>query len=126
MTLVVSRFQFVWPTFLQTTEAVCEGLDATWRFFGAMARVLVLDNMAAVIALADPLAPTIVAAFQDYVQTRGIFVNSARRAKSREHASTADETGAARSSSETRSRRCSRRPAHRSMCPHVSRIAAMG
>ena len=78
VTLVVSRFQFVWPTFLQTTEAVCEGLDATWRFFGAMARVLVPDNMAAMIALADPLAPTIVAAFQDYVQTRGIFVDPAR------------------------------------------------
>jgi len=78
VTLVVSRFQFVWPTFLQTTEAVCEGLDATWRFFGAMARVLVPDNMAAMIALADPLTPTIVAAFQDYVQARGIFVDPAR------------------------------------------------
>jgi transposase len=28
VTLAVSRYQFVWPTFLQTTEAVCEGLDA--------------------------------------------------------------------------------------------------
>lgn len=78
VTLVVSRYQFVWPTFLQTTEAVCEGLDAAWRFFGAMARVLVPDNMAAMISTADPLAPTIVAAFQDYVQARGIFVDPAR------------------------------------------------
>jgi transposase len=78
VTLVVSRYQFVWPTFLQTTEAVCEGLDASWRFFGAMARVLVPDNMSAIISLADPLSPTIVAAFQDYVQTRGIFVDPAR------------------------------------------------
>ena len=35
--------------FLQTTEAVCEGLDAAWRFFGAMARVLVPDNMTAIV-----------------------------------------------------------------------------
>src|SRR5262249_4915310 len=27
ITLVYSRYQFVWPTFRQTTEAVCEGLD---------------------------------------------------------------------------------------------------
>jgi len=78
VTLVVSRYQFVWPTFLQTTEAVCEGLDAAWRFFQAMARVLVPDNMAAMVALADALSPSIVAAFQDYVQTRGIFVDPAR------------------------------------------------
>lgn len=78
VTLVVSRYQFVWPTFAQTTEAVCEGLDAAWRFFGAMARVLVPDNMSAMISTADPLAPTIVAAFQDYVQARGLFVDPAR------------------------------------------------
>ncbi len=78
VTLVVSRYQFVWPSFLQTTEAVCSGLDAAWGFFGAMARVVVPDNMAAIIAVADPLSPTVVAAFQDYVQTRGIFVDPAR------------------------------------------------
>jgi transposase len=78
VTLVVSRYQFVWPTFLQTTEAVCEALDAAWRFFGAMARVLVPDNMAAMISLADPLSPMIVPAFLDYVQARGLFVDAAR------------------------------------------------
>jgi transposase len=78
VTLVVSRYQFVWPTFLQTTEAVCEALDAAWRFFDAMARVLVPDNMAAMISLADPLSPTIVPAFLDYVQARGLFVDAAR------------------------------------------------
>jgi transposase len=33
ITLSFSRYQFVWPTFAQTTEAVCEGLDRAWRFF---------------------------------------------------------------------------------------------
>jgi transposase len=30
ITLSFSRYQFVWPTFEQTTEAVCEGLDRAW------------------------------------------------------------------------------------------------
>ena len=78
VTLVVSRYMFVWPTFLQTTEAVCEGLDAAWQFFGAMARVLVPDNMSSIVARADPLAPTIVPAFLDYAQAREIYVDAAR------------------------------------------------
>lgn len=78
VTMVVSRYQFVWPTFEQTTAAVCAGLDAAWKFFGAMARVVVPDNMSAMVSDADPLAPVIVAAFQDYVQARELFVDTAR------------------------------------------------
>jgi transposase len=78
VTLVFSRYQFVWPSFTQTTEAVCEALDAAWRFFGATARVIVPDNMSAMISTADPLAPTMVPAFLDYTQARGLFVDAAR------------------------------------------------
>jgi transposase len=78
ITLSFSRYQFVWPTFAQTTEAVCEGLDRAWRFFGAMVRTLVPDNTKAMIKDPDALAPTLVAAFLDYVQARGIFVDPAR------------------------------------------------
>lgn len=41
VTLAFSRYQFVWPTFRQTTEAVCEGLDRAWIFFGGIAKTLV-------------------------------------------------------------------------------------
>lgn len=78
VTLSFSRYQFVWPTFLQTTEAVCEGLDRAWWFFGAMTRTIVPDNMSSVIKKADALNPTVVAAFLDYVQARGLFVDPAR------------------------------------------------
>jgi transposase len=78
ITLAFSRYQFVWPTFEQTTEAVCEGLDRAWKFFGAMIRVLIPDNTKAMIKDPDALAPTLVAAFLDYVQARGIFVDPAR------------------------------------------------
>ena len=37
VTLSFSRMQFVWPSFEQTTEVVCEGLDAAWAFFGGKA-----------------------------------------------------------------------------------------
>ena len=78
ITLAFSRYQFVWPTFVQTTEAVCEGLDRAWKFFGAMIRVLIPDNTKAMIKDPDALAPTLVAAFLDYVQARGLFVDPAR------------------------------------------------
>jgi transposase len=78
VTLAFSRFQFVWPTFEQTTAEVCAGLDAAWRFFGAMPRVLLPDNMKAMVSRADELGPTLVDAFLDYVQARGLFVDAAR------------------------------------------------
>jgi transposase len=78
ITLSHSRYQFVWPSFRQTTEAVCEGLDAAWRFFGAMPKTIVPDNMKAIVVSADPLCPRLCAAFADYVQARGIFVDPAR------------------------------------------------
>lgn len=78
VTLSFSRHQFVWPTFLQTTETVCEGLDRAWRFFGAMIRTIVPDNMKAIVKDADALNPTLIAAFLDYAQARGIFVDPAR------------------------------------------------
>jgi transposase len=78
VTLSYSRYQFVWPTFAQSTEAVCEGLDHAWWFFGAAIRTLVPDNTRAMIKDPDALNPTLVASFLDYVQARGIFVDPAR------------------------------------------------
>lgn len=78
ITLAFSRYQFVWPTFVQTTAAVCEGLDRAWWFFDAMSKTIVPDNTRAMIKEPKALAPTLVAAFLDYVQARGIFVDPAR------------------------------------------------
>jgi transposase len=78
VTLAYSRYQFVWPSFEQTTAAVCAGLDAAWWFFGAMTRVILPDNMKAIVLRADELAPVLVPAFLDYTQTRGLFVDPAR------------------------------------------------
>ena len=78
VTLSFSRHQFVWPSFVQTTETVCEGLDHAWAFFGAMIRTIVPDNMKAIVKTPDALSPILCAAFLDYVQARGIFVDPAR------------------------------------------------
>jgi transposase len=78
VTLVFSRHQFVWPTFLQTTEVVCEGLDRAWIFFGGIIATLIPDNAKAMINDPDALDPTLVPAFLDYVQARDLFVDPAR------------------------------------------------
>ncbi len=66
VTLSFSRYQFVWPTFVQTTETVCEGLDGAWMFFAAMIHTIVPDNMKAIVKTPDALTPILVAAFLDY------------------------------------------------------------
>lgn len=78
ITLAFSRYQFVWPTFRQNTEAVCEGLEAAWAFFGGMPATLIPDNTKAMIVQADALAPRLTEAFADYVQARGLYVDPAR------------------------------------------------
>jgi len=78
VTLSFSRHQFVWPTFRQTTEVVCEGLDRAWMFFMAMVVSIIPDNTKAMINDPDALSPTLVPSFLDYVQARGLFVDPAR------------------------------------------------
>lgn len=78
VTLPMSRYQFVWPTFLQTTEALVEGLDAAWKFFDGITRYAVLDNMSAAIVRASAQDPGINPSFAEYAQVRGFFVDPAR------------------------------------------------
>jgi transposase len=78
VTLCFSRYQFVWPTWEQTTVAVCEGLDEAWRFFGGVVARIIPDNASSMVSGADPVAPTIVDAFSDYAQARGLFIDAAR------------------------------------------------
>jgi transposase len=76
--LAYSRHSFVWPLVQQTLEAVVEGLEATWRFFGGIPQRLVLDNFPAAVAGPDPLAPRPTREFREYSQARGFLVDAAR------------------------------------------------
>jgi transposase len=78
VTLSMSRYSFVWPTYSQTTHAVIEGLEAAWRFFGAMPKTCVPDNPTSMVVGTDPTSPRLNEVFAEYVQARGIFVDPAR------------------------------------------------
>jgi transposase len=78
ITLVHSRYQFVHATFDQTLNAVCEGLDAAWRFFDGVAQRIVPDNMKAIVTQAHPTNPRLNDVFLDYAAARGFFVDLAR------------------------------------------------
>jgi len=43
VTLPSSRYMYVYPTFTQTVEDVCAGLDAAWRFFGGKPKHIIYD-----------------------------------------------------------------------------------
>ena len=73
-----SRHCFVWPTTSQTLEAVIEGLEEAWAFFGGMPRYLVIDNFSAAMAGTDPLHPRPTRGFLDYAQHRGFLTDPAR------------------------------------------------
>jgi hypothetical protein len=77
-TAVYSRHCFVWLSFRQTTETVIEGCEAAWGFFGGVFKVLIPDNLAAVVDKADATAPRFNQAFIEYAQARGFVVDPAR------------------------------------------------
>ncbi len=77
-TACYSRHQFVWPTFSQTTEAVIEGCEAAWAFFGGIFPILIPDNMSAIVVTAEATAPRFNDVFFEYAQARGFLIDAAR------------------------------------------------
>jgi len=78
VTLVVSRFMFVWPTLKQTTEEVCAGLDAAWKFFGGVTKHAILDNATAMVLRASATDPRLNRSFRDYAEARRLFIDTTR------------------------------------------------
>jgi transposase len=77
-TAAVSRHQFVWLTYRQRVEDVIAGCEAAWRFFGGVFRVLIPDNLKAVVTKADALSPGLNETFLEYAQARGLLIDPAR------------------------------------------------
>ncbi len=77
-TACCSRHCFVWLSFSQTTAAVIEGCEAAWRFFGGVFRILIPDNLSAVVDKANPTDPRLNQAFVEYAQARGFLIDAAR------------------------------------------------
>ena len=77
-TAVYSRHMFVWLTFSQTLEAIIAGCEAAWRFFGGVFRVLIPDNMKAIVAKPDSINPQFTVGWLEYAQARGFVTDPAR------------------------------------------------
>jgi transposase len=77
-TAVYSRHQFVWLTHSQTLETVIAGCEAAWAFFGGVFKILVPDNMGAIVAKADAVNPVLTQGWLDYAQHCGLVTDTAR------------------------------------------------
>ena len=77
-TAIVSRHLFVWLTYRQSVADVVAGCEAAWQFFGGVFGVLIPDNLKAIVATADGIAPRLNAAFVEYAQARGFIIDPAR------------------------------------------------
>jgi transposase len=77
-TAVYSRHQFVWLTYSQTLEAVIAGCEAAWVFFGGVFKILIPDNMKAIVAKADAVNPVLTQGWLDYAQHCGLATDTAR------------------------------------------------
>jgi len=77
-TAVYSRHMFVWLTFAQTLEALIDGCEAAWRFFGGVFKVLIPDNMSAIVAQCDSVSPRFTVGWLEYAQARGFLTDPAR------------------------------------------------
>lgn len=78
VTACYSRHTFVWLTFRQTTEEVIAGLEAAWRFFGGVFKVVIPDNMGTIVDHADATEPKFNQTFIEYAQARGFEIDPAR------------------------------------------------
>jgi transposase len=77
-TACYSRHQFVFLSHYQTIAAVIEGFEAAWAFFGGVFRVVIPDNMSAMVVDADDTEPRLTDAFVEYSQSRGFSIDAAR------------------------------------------------
>jgi hypothetical protein len=77
-TAVVSRHMFVWLTYSQTLVAMIAGCEAAWEFFGGVFKVLIPDNLKAVVTNADAVNPRLSVGWLDYAQHVGFATDPAR------------------------------------------------
>jgi hypothetical protein len=77
-TACYSRHCYAWLTFRQDLPAVIAGFEAAWAFFGGVFKVVIPDNMAAIVDRAHPTDPRFSRAFAEYAQDRGFLIDPAR------------------------------------------------
>ncbi len=78
LTAVMSRHMFVSLSYSQTLPVVIAGCEAAWSFFGGVFKVLVPDNMKAIVTDADAVNPRFSPGWLDYSQHAGFVTDPAR------------------------------------------------
>jgi hypothetical protein len=69
---------FVWLTYSQTLSAVIAGCEAAWEFYDGCFKVLIPDNLKAVVTNADAVNPQLSVGWLDYTQHVGCGTDPAR------------------------------------------------
>jgi transposase len=77
-TAVLSRHMFVWLTYSQTLTAMIAGCERAWGFFNGAFKVLIPDNLKAVVTAADAVNPRLSTGWLDYAQHVGFATDPAR------------------------------------------------
>jgi transposase len=77
VTLCYSRYAYLHVCRRQNLDAVLEGLEAAWVFFGGVTARVVMDNLKPVVNKADRYSPVIDRVFLEYAQYRDFVVDPA-------------------------------------------------
>ena len=87
ITLVFSRHMYAHITFSQDADAIIEGCEAAWVYFGGISKIVIVDNMTPVIDKPDRYTPKINSLFMEYSQYRGFIIDPANtgHAKGKPH-----------------------------------------
>lgn len=75
---VHSRHMFVYPSWHETMDVTIQALEAAWEFYGGVFKVVIPDNLKAIVRKPDAVKPLIAEVFLEYSQARGFLVDPAR------------------------------------------------
>lgn len=76
VTLVYSRYQYVYTTHSQDLKSLINGIEEAWEFFGGSTRRLIIDNLKAAVIRADRYEPIFQRTFLEYSRYRGFIIDS--------------------------------------------------
>ncbi len=77
VTLVFSRYQYVYITRGQDLSALIGGIEEAWEFFGGCTRRLIIDNMKAAVVKSSRYEPIFNRTFLEYSQYQGFIIDPA-------------------------------------------------
>ena len=75
VTLCHSRYACLAVSLRQDLDALIDGLELAWKFFGGVTKRLVIDNLKPAVTKADRYTPTLSKVFLEYAQYRGFVVD---------------------------------------------------